>query len=340
MLLVSLVALSSCVLPLCHGIKLGAPSAAGEGPEPRRYAIAMYGGITGIRGKFAEDGSKRLSYEAEARRAEGLSKSTVNLTVPAILLKQNIGSPVDVFIHSWSPAYEKSLRRLYDPKVAHFENNEDARPEIYAMAARLPHGWSNGYYPQYGHISMVLSMSKALKLVDDYQEATGHTYDSVFLCRPDVLLRKEIDLDIYATDRIEMPELESKDKTTGIKSRVMRRAKPSADAVFHTSGISGKADFHYLMSGSSVKAFSTMFDSLPNLTKPILAHSGWVQEFLQQNKLRAVPSDTIASTDEEVYRKVEDTPEWRAVLAPLMPPLCIDKLMLRDPYVDECLVDM
>jgi len=147
-------------------------------------------------------------------------------------------------------------------------------------------------------------------------------------------------LNMSATNRIMTPEMEGKNKTTGTKFRLMRQAQPGADAVFHTSGISGRADFHYLMSGGSVKAFSTMYDSLPTLTKPILAHSGWVQEFLQQKKLRAVPADTIASTDEEVYRKVEDTPEWRAVLAPLMSPLCIDRLMQRDPYADECLVDL
>jgi hypothetical protein len=256
-------------------------------------------------------------------------KSTVNLTIPAILLKANLLGPTDVFIHSWSPGYETTLKHLYNPKIAEYEVNEDDMPEINRMAERLPHGhWKGGDYPQIGHVSMVRSIAKVLKIIDDYQESTGHVYDSVFLCRPDVLLRTQIDLNMFATSRIETP------------GKTARKATPGENMVFYTSGISGRADFHYLMSGRSVKAFSTVFDFLPNATKPIMAHSGWMQEFLYQKKMRAAPADTIASTDEEVYRKVPNTPEWREVLAPLMPTKCMDQLMSHSGISDECLVDM
>jgi len=297
----------------------------GQRVQAKPYAIAFYGGITGIRGKFAQESSQRQLQDGP----QASMKSTVNLSIPAKLLEENLLGPTDVFIHSWSPSYEGSLKKLYNPTVAHYEVNEDDMPEINAMAERLPHGhWSGGDYPQINHVSMVRSLSKVLQIIDDYQEATGHVYDSVFLCRPDVLLRTKIDLNMSSPSRLETP------------GKNQRLAAVSENAVFYTSGISGRADFHYLMSGRSVKAFSTVYDSLPSLTKPIMAHSGWMQEFLSQKKLRPSPSDTIASTDEEVYRKVPDTPEWRAVLAPLMPPQCIDQLVSHNGISDDCLVDM
>ncbi|CAK0788885.1 unnamed protein product [Prorocentrum cordatum] len=312
--------------PVARPVEAASSAASAAVPvQAKPYAIAFYGGITGIRGKFAQESSQRQLQDGP----QASMKSTVNLSIPAKLLEENLLGPTDVFIHSWSPSYGGSLKKLYNPTVAHYEVNEDDMPEINAMAERLPHGhWSGGDYPQINHVSMVRSLSKVLQIIDDYQEATGHVYDSVFLCRPDVLLKTKIDLNMSSPSRLETP------------GKNQRLAAVSENAVFYTSGISGRADFHYLMSGRSVKAFSTVYDSLPSLTKPIMAHSGWMQEFLSQKKLRPSPSDTIASTDEEVYRKVPDTPEWRAVLAPLMPPQCIDQLVSHNGISDDCLVDM
>jgi len=306
--------------------------------SPNRYAIAMYGGVTGLRGKFARDGTER----------EG--KSTVNLSIPALMLKENLqgypgsGFP-DVFMHSWNPNYKNTLDRLYQPKMAIYQENVEEGPVINTMAARLPHGHLHGDFPDMGHVSMTRSMSKVLAMIADYQEETGHVYDSIYLCRPDVFLRGKVDLNLTASLRYDplgiLPRVEG--QTRQLHGPMPIPAKDiTENTVFHTAGISRRADFHYLFSGRHARKLSTIFDSLPNLTKPLLAHSGWMEEFLESAaKLRLLPADTIADFDEEVYRKLEDSPEWRAYLANFMPPQCIDQIMEKPPDIrDECLVDM
>mmetsp|Transcript_49909 Transcript_49909/g.129534 ORF Transcript_49909/g.129534 Transcript_49909/m.129534 type:complete len:359 (+) Transcript_49909:53-1129(+) len=309
-----------------------------EGANLNRYAIAMYGGVTGLRGKFSQDG------------VEKDGKSTVNLSIPAIMLKENIvgapGQPFpDVFMHSWSPYYKKTFERLYHPKLAKYEYNVDDMPSINTMAARLPRGHLHGDYPDIGHVSMTRSMSKVLSMIADYQEETGHVYDSIYLCRPDVFLRGKVDLNLSANVRYDplaiLPQVEGQ-RTQRHGYMPIPAKEITENTVFHTAGISRRADFHYLFSGRHARTMSTIFDSLPNLSKPILAHSGWMEEFLSNAKLRLVPADTVADYDEEVYRKLEDTPQWRSYLAWAgMPSQCIDQLLQKPPDIrDECLVDL
>jgi len=302
-----------------------------------RYAVAMYGGVTGLRGKFAEDATER----------EG--KSTVNLSIPAVMLKENlVGAPgdpfPDVFMHSWNPNYKNTLERLYHPKIAKYEENVDEMPAINTMAARLPHGSLHGDYPNIGHVSMTRSMANVLKMIADFQDESGHVYDSIYLCRPDVFLRGKVDLNVTASVRYDplgiLPQPPGARQRHGYMP--IREKQISEDTVFHTAGISGRADFHYLFSGRHARKLSEIFDSLPNLSKPLLAHSGWMEEFLASSGLHLVPADTIADRDEEVYRKLEDTPEWRSYLAWAgMPDQCIDQLMQPSRDIrGECLVDM
>jgi hypothetical protein len=264
-----------------------------------RYAVAMYGGVTGLKGKFAQDGTEM----------EG--KSTVNLSIPAIMLKASLqGAPggafPDVFMHSWNPNYKNTLERLYHPKVARFEDNAEEMPSINRMAAGLPHGHLHGDYPDIGHVSMTRSMAKVLSMIADFQEETGHVYDSIYLCRPDVFVRARVDLNLSAS-RIDplgiLPQVPGQRQRHGAVEIPARDI--SEDTVFHTAGISGRADFHYLFSGRHARKLSGLFDSLPKLAKPILAHSGWMTEFLESFNLRLVAADTIADFDEEVYRKLE-----------------------------------
>jgi hypothetical protein len=264
----------------------------------------------------------------------------VNLSIPAIMLKENLlGGPADVFIHSWNPNFRNTFERLYHPKVAQFEDNEADMPEIKRMKGSLRHGRSPTHipFPNLGTVSMTRSIAKVLQLIVDYQEATGHVYDSVYLCRPDVLLLGKVNLNRSAVRYV----------FTGSKLR--GRVPPvnmGDDVVFNAYGHEGHSDFHYLMSGRSANAFSTIYDSLPTITKPIVAHSGWVKEFLQQKGLRLRYADTMADGDEEVYRKLDSVrsrsrPEWKSFLATLMPPQCLDQLFTHTHNIsDDCLVDM
>lgn len=305
---------------------------------PRRYAIALYGGVSGMRARFGEyvpGESTKTTHEALRN-----NKSTVNLSIPAIMLKENLlGGPADVFIHSWNPNFRNTLERLYHPKVARYEDNEDDMPEIQRMKHSLPHGRSPTRipFPNLAAVSMTRSIAKVLKLIVDYQEATGHVYDSVYLCRPDVLLLGKISLNRSAV------------RYVFAGSKLKGRVPPvnmGEDVVFNSYGMGGHSDFHYLLSGRNAKAFSTIYDSLPSMTKPIVAHSGWVKEFLEKNNMRLRYADTMADADEQVYRKLgsvrpRSMPEWRSFLAPLMPPRCLDQLLSYKPNIsDDCLVDM
>lgn len=255
----------------------------GSGPVvASRYAIAFYGGITGLNGKFAPIKLKRL---ADAGTTD------VNISLIAAMLRKNlIGDADDVFIHSWSPLYRTTFDHVYHPKAAVFENNTAYKDELNQMAERA-HGGTG-----FNQVSMLLSISKVLKLIAEYQAKTMHTYDAVYLTRPDVLLRKQIRLERAAADE---------------------------GTVFFNS------DFHYLMSGRNVNVFSTVYESVP-LLKRGGAHSRWIYEFCNLHNLRAAHDGTKAGRDEEVIRKIFSPfgKLWRDSLAGLLPSDCLDALTI------------
>jgi hypothetical protein len=329
--------LTAAAIQVHHAVSLSSvANAPAVGKGNKLYAIAMYGGVGEWHRKFMQRESLR---------------SDVNLSIPAVMLKENLlGGPQDVFMHSWSPKFRKTLEALYHPKVAQFDVNTEYAGEISQMVQKLPHGKKLEHV--YNHVSMVLSISKVLKAIAEYQEESGHVYDSIYLCRPDVLLRGKVDLN-RSVSRMRYLEISHIGEIPG------RLAVPqedfAEDVVFHPAGALGHADFHYLMSGRHAKIFSTIFDSLPDVAwveavrnrGGIVAHSGWMEEFLRQHGLRLKTADTAMSFDEEVYQKVAESinvDEWRSYLAPLMPPQCLDQFFSGSRRArrvnQECLVDI
>lgn len=256
-----------------------------------RYAIAFYGGVTPLNGTF-QSGAKMEA------------KMDVNISLVASMLSQNLVGPADVFMHSWSPPLKEVFTQLYQPKVAVFEDNEDYRAELERLGV---YNWTQA--------SMALTMSKVLKLVADYQDKTGHTYDSVYLCRPDVLLRKRINLNRSSTDE---------------------------HIVYNTRGNGGLADFHFLMDGRVVSSFAKLYDSIPTLKSQVRAHRGWIQEALALQGLKTLQDDVSAGSDEEVYRKIQTRspalkPLWQESLKSSLPSECLEDLM-SGHVRDSCLV--
>jgi hypothetical protein len=91
----------------------------------------------------------------------------------------------DFIIHCWNPDMEKKMCELYKPKASLFE--------------------SQIYYKNVVKCSMdgqKLGITKTLKLMENYCNTNNITYDKVIVYRPDVLLFKDLNLDLYKNDNL------------------------------------------------------------------------------------------------------------------------------------------
>lgn len=93
-----------------------------------------------------------------------------------IIFKNN---NVDVFIHTWSVQYEKSLRKIYSPKASIFE------PQIFFHPPKTNNEQHNT--DRFRSCSRWYSTMKVLELQRNYSETHNIEYDFIMTARFDVL---------------------------------------------------------------------------------------------------------------------------------------------------------
>jgi len=100
----------------------------------------------------------------------------------------NVNSDIvfDVFIHSWNPDLQNDLDILYKPKKSMYEDNAMYTNDIISNKIGT-----------FNKTSQQLTICKSLELMNTYANEHNITYDYVISCRLDVLIFKDIDLNIY-----------------------------------------------------------------------------------------------------------------------------------------------
>ena len=148
-----------------------------------RFAMALYGGISGTSGKF--DPYKSVNY--------------VNITQTASDFKRYVvhpsGGEFDTFMHSrvMSPEIQNLLLHLYKPVTYKFESNYLTLASKYQHLARLTSLSEK-------EISRWSSISSVLMLIRKYQKKVGIVYSHIYLTRPDIGIWRNVDLRRYCVD--------------------------------------------------------------------------------------------------------------------------------------------
>lgn len=177
------------------------------------------------------------------------------------LVDVNPAASFDFFVHSWCQDLEAELTALYHPLASLYEDNRLFEREI---ESRLG---GNAF----GYVSLTLSRCKVLRLVNEAQ----HDYDVVIVCRPDVLLYSDMALTSYDVDR-----------------HIYVNRSCVADATIEAV----RGSFHFVMSASVARQFSTMFDVRPNIDART-----FINKYMPVT-LRA--DDIMCARDQEVVRKL------------------------------------
>ena len=163
----------------------------------RKHALVLYGGVTGLTGPFDPAWAAR----------QRVATTDVNVSLVAALFRFNLivggasdastDISFDTFIHTWSHELADTLAELYDPVSILAEDNRMYTDELQRVHSSLKNElqYSIEKPSTVAQVSMALTMSKALGMLIHHQRSRGLLYDSVFLTRPDILLKKKVRLD-------------------------------------------------------------------------------------------------------------------------------------------------
>jgi hypothetical protein len=103
------------------------------------------------------------------------------------LIKNNPDYKFDFFIHCWNEDLEEELINLYKPVSYKFESQLPYKNII-----------EKNLCETYGKTAQRLSISKVVELYKEYNKI----YDKIIICRPDVLLYKNLNLNLYEENNV------------------------------------------------------------------------------------------------------------------------------------------
>lgn len=152
----------------------------------KKVAICLRGAISKITNKFK-------TAESLYNNGKYINYKAVYNSIMEHIINANPQYEFDFYIHCWNIDLENELVKLYNPKSYLFENNNNYKDEIINDLINTKQPLNN-----FGVNSQFLSMTKSLKLMQD----NLIDYQYVILYRPDVLLFKNIDLNLYKNDEI------------------------------------------------------------------------------------------------------------------------------------------
>ena len=191
-------------------------------PKPR-VALCMRGAVSKLFGPFVKQGTLYNSGEYVNFRAcfESIRRH--------ILEPNKEKYDIDIFVHCWTTELESEIIELYGPKSHLFESNTIYNEEITSRC-------NNEL--DFPGISQALTMKKVLELKEEYEKSNGFEYDRVILYRYDVLLWKNIVLDVDYKN---------------LNSIYVNEYSEGDD------GCNG--DFHFIMSNENARQFKYLYES-------------------------------------------------------------------------------
>lgn len=221
---------------------------------PERVAICLRGAVAKMSTRFPHENQVYAT-------GEYVNYVAVKNSIQRHIVDCNKSVQFDFFIHCWSFDLENSLISLYQPKKWKFEDNRQYSNDIRKGISDPNH---------FGQLSWVLSMKKVLELVDD-------SYDRIILLRPDVLLWKDMQMDLYDTN-----------------------------SIYVNKWIDERGDFHFVFGQEHKELFENMFTSA--IRGNLCFGEGWVKKCILEDGRFNFKSDTIqAGLHEEVLRQLKLT---------------------------------
>lgn len=176
----------------------------------------------------------------------------------------------DFFIQSWNKDLQIELSSIYNPVDYIFENNDDYKSNICEMLKK-----SDTDLNYYSNASQLLSIKIVCNLVENYIIKNKKNYDIFIIYRPDLLLWKNMYLNLYDTSKIYCNN--------------------------HIESNGG--DFHFIMSYKNLLQFKNIYDKISYNLKPI--HHKIIPEYIQTyTDTILIPDDIRAGFDQEVIRKL------------------------------------
>ena len=174
----------------------------------------------------------------------------------------------DIFCHSWNPDLEGEFRTLYQPKAAQFEDNRQYN-DIFSKLCREAKEFSG--------VSKAFSMKKSIELKEAYEKENGIEYDIVFIYRYDLVLWKNITLDLYINFE---------------------------ETIYVNAGMDSNADFYFIMNNETSKEFKMLYDSIETYQNYVITHS-WIKNFVVNCMKKHLKMDKILPGKyQECIRKI------------------------------------
>ena len=176
----------------------------------------------------------------------------------------------DFFLHGWNLDLEKDLVRIYKPKKYHFEDNNLYSTEILSMITSAK---------DFGGVSGSLSLKKSIQLKEEYEE--NEHYDMVIIYRYDVLIWKNINLDLYDVQN---------------------------SMYVNSWNGSCRGDFHFVMSNNVSKEFKFLYDSVV-AHKNVHQFHHWIHNYIVNIMKWTLKEDLIKpGVDQEHVRVISARP--------------------------------
>lgn len=241
-------------------------------PDKKRVAICLRGAISKLTKRFElpnslYDNGTYINYNA------------VYNSIIYHIVNANPTYEFDFYIHCWNKDLKDELLLLYNPKNYLFEDNNIYRNEIINNLKNTNKSLDNFFIN-----SQFLSISKSIKLLLNYIDKEKYlynniiTYDYVILYRPDIILLKDIKIDLYNNNEIYV---------NGHKN--------------------SNGDFHFIMNLENSYKFINLYETTKtnNIVTDHELH-GKVKMFVQHYLNKSLIMDNIIpGLDQEVVRKLK-----------------------------------
>ena len=207
--------------------------------------------------------------------ASSQTKGFIDYKTCANNIFKNIIKPnknLDVFIQTYSIALQDELLKIYKPNAAAFTDDSLLEQEFLALHNTVPTATLS-------QIAVCKSWEVTVNLVEDYCNTQNTVYDKILVYRPDVLIKRVLNLDDYPVD----------------------------DNTIFNNNWCGKGDFHFVMNYHNFLKFKDIYKTISPvfLPRPHDMHREYIRDYL---KLQLRPDDIRAGWQvfchQEVYRKV------------------------------------
>jgi hypothetical protein len=236
----------------------------------KRVAFCMRGGVSTYRSNNILDNGQCKTPNDIYKNKKYINMKAVYHSIQKHIIQTNPTYTFDFFLQCWNTDLEDKLTELYHPKRVLFEDNNLYKD---AILSKCQHP------SDFAGPSQLLAMKKSLQLKESYEKTHEFKYDVVILYRYDVLLWKDIHLDLYDISKHIYSSWYYLPETVG--------------------------DFHFIMTSKNASKFKHCYDWITD-DNPYgdLPHD-FIYRYITYGLNESIQLDSIYPTiDQDVIRKI------------------------------------